>query len=157
MDCFSLIFNWNLSNWVHKGLNSFHLWSPHSHLYLTHLWHFIYLLSDILLEFLNRVWTEAQPSGRAGTLRKSSFEFPKRLASTVNTTALQSQMESVHKVDRQEIEAFSHLMKKYISSKKRSGFAWSRILDSPTLLSWYVHRFWKNLVRHIFPATILRA
>ena len=30
-------------------------------------------------------------------------------------------------------------------------------LDYLTLLSWYIHRFWKSLVRHIFPATKLIA
>ena len=31
------------------------------------------------------------------------------------------------------------------------------IFDSLSLLSWYLHRFWKILVRHIFPATKLIA
>ena len=31
------------------------------------------------------------------------------------------------------------------------------ILDILTLLSWYLHRLWKSLVRHIFPATKLIA
>ena len=31
------------------------------------------------------------------------------------------------------------------------------IFDSLTLLSWYLHRFWKSLVRHVFPAAKLIA
>ena len=29
--------------------------------------------------------------------------------------------------------------------------------DSLTILSWYIHKFWKSLVRHIFTATKLIA
>ena len=44
-------------------------------------------LSDTLF---NGVWSEIQPLDRAGVFRKSSFEFLKCLASTLNTAALQS-------------------------------------------------------------------
>ena len=46
-------------------------------------------LSDTLFGFLNGVWTELQPSDRAGTFRKSLFETLKRLAPALNTAALQ--------------------------------------------------------------------
>ena len=46
-------------------------------------------LSDTLLGFLNGVWTELQPSGRAATFRKSVFETLKRVAPALNTAALQ--------------------------------------------------------------------
>ena len=109
-------------------------------------------LSDTLFEFLNGVWSEIQPLDRTGVFRKSSFEFPKRLASTLNTAAQQSRKESVHKIARQEIECFTHLHKTYISSVKDAHLSEREILDSLTLLSWYIHRLWKSLVRHIFPA-----
>ena len=105
-------------------------------------------LSDILFEFLNGIWSEIQPLDRTGVFRKSSIEFLKRLASTLNTAAQQSRRESKHKIARQEI---------YISSLKDADLQAKEILDSLTLLSWYIHRFWKSLVRHIFPATKLIA
>ena len=52
-------------------------------------------LSATLFEFLNGIWSEIQPLDRRGVFRKSSFEFLKRLASTLNTAAQQSRKESV--------------------------------------------------------------
>ena len=52
---------------------------------------------------------------------------------------------------------YVHLLKTYISSVKDADLNEEEILDSLTLLSWYTHRFWKNLVRHIFTATKLIA
>ena len=43
--------------------------------------------------------------------------------------------------------------KTYISSAKDANLPQEEILDSLAFLSWYMHRFWKNLVRHIFQAT----
>ena len=60
---------------------------------------------------------------------------------------------SVHKIARQEIEGFTHLQKMFISSVTDADLTEGEILDTLTLLSWYIHRFWKSLVRHIFPAT----
>ena len=45
----------------------------------------------------------------------------------------------------------------YIGSVTDVDFTEGEILDSFTLLFWYIHRFWKNLVKHIFPATKLIA
>ena len=92
-----------------------------------------------------------------GVFRKSSFEFVKRIASTLNTAALQSQKESVHKIARQEEEGFTHIVKTYISSVKDADLNEEAILASLGLQSWYIHTFWKNLVRHIFPPTKLIA
>ena len=114
-------------------------------------------LSDTLFEFLNGVWTEIKPFDREGVFRKSSFEFLKRLASTLHVNAQQSRRESVHKFARQEIEGFTHLLKIYISSVEDAELSEEEITDSLTLLSLYIHRFWKSLVRHIFPATKLIA
>ena len=95
--------------------------------------------------------------GQNGCISKSSFEFLKRLASTVNTAALQSRKETVHKIARQEAEGFTHFLEVYISSVKDEDINEEVILDSLTLPSWYKHRFWKSLVRHIFTATKLKA
>ena len=46
--------------------------------------------SDTLFDFFNGVWTKLQNSDRANAFRISSFEFLKRLASTLKTTALNS-------------------------------------------------------------------
>ena len=89
--------------------------------------------------------------------RKSSSEFFKRLAPNLNVNASQSRRESVHKIARQEIEGFTHLLKIYINSVKDADLDDEEIFDSLTLLSWYIHRFWKSLVIHIFPATKLMA
>ena len=114
-------------------------------------------LSDSLFEFLNGVWSELQPLDRAGVFRKSSFEFLKRLASTLNTAALQSRKECVLKIARQEIEGFTHLFKTYISSVKDTDLNKEEILDSLPLLTWYKQRFLKSMVWHIFPVTKLIA
>ena len=114
-------------------------------------------LSDTLFEFLNGIWSEIQPSDREGIFRKSSFEFFKRLAPALKTNASHSRKESVHKIARQEIEGFTQLLKIYISSVTDADLNEEEIFDSLTLLSWYIHRFWKSLVRHIFPATKLIA
>ena len=58
---------------------------------------------------------------------------------------------------RQEIEGFTQLLKINISSVTDADLNEEEIFDSLTLLSWYLHRFWKSLVRHIFPATKLIA
>ena len=104
---------------------------------------------------LNGVWSEIQPSDTEGIFRKSSFEFLKRLASTLNANALHSRKESGHKIARQETEGFTHLLKIYISSVTDADLNEEEIFHSLTLLAWYLHRFWKSLVRHIFPATKL--
>ena len=70
-------------------------------------------LSDTLFHFLNGIWSEIQPSDRERIFRKSSFEFLKRLAPTLNANASHSRKESVHKVARYEIEGFTHLLKIY--------------------------------------------
>ena len=66
---------------------------------------------------------------------------------------MQSQNESVHKIARQEIEGFTHLLKTFINSVKDANLNEEEIPDSLTLLSWYIHKFCKSLVRHVFPAT----
>ena len=68
-------------------------------------------LSDTLFEFLNGIWSEIQPSGREGILRKSSFEFLKRLAPALNTNASHSRKRKRTQVVRQEIERFTQLLK----------------------------------------------
>ena len=98
------------------------------------------------------MYADLQPSDRTGALRKSSFQFLKRLASTLNIANIQSQKESVLKSARQEIEGFTQLMKMFISSVKNANPPAKEILDTLSLLSWYIHRLWKRLVRHIFPA-----
>ena len=107
--------------------------------------------------------SEIQPSDIEGIFRKSSFEFLKRFAPTLNANASHSRKESVHKIARQEIEGFTHLLKIYISSVTDENLNEEEVFDSLTLLSWYIYiyiyiyRFWKSLVRHIFPATKLIA
>ena len=114
-------------------------------------------LSDTLFEYFNRDWSEIQSWDRTGVFRKSVFEFLNRLASTPNTAALQSRKKSVHKNARQEVDGFTYLLKTYISSVKDADLNEEKILDSLTLLSWYIQRFWKSHVRHIFAATKLVA
>ena len=114
-------------------------------------------LSDTLFEFPYGVLSELQTSDREGIFRKPSFEFLKRLAPTLNDSASQSRKESVHNIARQEIEGFIHLLKIYLSSVTDTDINKVEIFDPLTLLSWYIHRFWKSLVRHIFPATKLIA
>ena len=94
-----------------------------------------------------------QPLDRVVLFKKASFEFFKRLAPALNTNALQSRKESVHKIARQEIEGFNKLLDVYITSAKDADLPEEDLVDSLTLLSWYMHRFWKILVRHIFTAT----
>ena len=81
------------------------------------------------------------------------YEFRKRLQSTLDTATVQSRKESVHKIAGQEIEGFTHPIKTYLSSVKVANLPEEKIIDTLKLLSWYIHRFWKNLVRHIVPAT----
>ena len=40
----------------------------------------------------------------------------------------------------------------YITSATDAELSEEDILDTLTLLTWYIHRFWKSLVRHIFTA-----
>ena len=103
------------------------------------------------------MWSEIQPSDREGIFRKSFFKFLKRLATALNANASPSRKESGHKITRQEIEGFNHLLKMYISGVTDADLSEEEILDTLTLLSWYIHRFWKSLLRHIFPATKLIA
>ena len=114
-------------------------------------------LSESLFAFLIGVWSEIQPLDIVAAIRTSSFVFHKRLATTLNTAALLSRTKSVHIIARQEIEGITHFQKTYISSLKGAELNEEEIVDSFTLLSWYIHRFWKNLVRHIFPTTKLIA
>ena len=114
-------------------------------------------LLDTIFEFLKGIWSERQPSDREGLFTKSSFEFLKRLAPALNTNALLSRKESVHKAAGQDIEGFTQLLKIYISSVKDADLNEEEIFDSLKLLSWYLHRFRKNLVRHIFLAAKLIA
>ena len=57
-----------------------------------------------------------QPSDRDRIIRKSSFEFFKRLAPTLNANASHSQKESIHKVVRHEVEGSTHPLKIKICS-----------------------------------------
>ena len=68
-------------------------------------------LSDTLFEFRNGVWSEIQTSDREGIFRKSSFKFLKQLAPTPNANASHSRNQSVHRIARQEIEGFTHLLR----------------------------------------------
>ena len=112
---------------------------------------------QILFEFLIGVWSEIQALDRIGVFQKSSIKFLKRLASTLNTAAQQSRNYNVHKIARGEIQGFTYLLKTYISSVNDAELYEEGILDSLTVLTWYIHRFWKTLVRHIVPATKLLA
>ena len=67
--------------------------------------------------------------------------------------ASQSRKESVHTIARQGVEGFNKLLEIYITSAADADLTEEDILDTLTLLTWYLHRFWKNLVRHIFTAT----
>ena len=93
-------------------------------------------LSVTLLEFLNGIWSEVQPSDRKGIFRKSSFEFLKRLVPTLSANASRSRKESVHKIARQETEVFTHLLKIYISSVTDADLNEGEMFDSRALLSW---------------------
>ena len=111
-------------------------------------------LSDTLFEFLNRVGLEKHHLDKMDLFRKSSsFEFLKRLTSTLNIAALQSREKSV----QQEREGLTHPLKTYTSSVKDANLHEEKVLDSLILLSWYIHRFWKSLERHNFPAAKLIA
>ena len=66
-------------------------------------------ISNTLFEILNGVWSEIQPLDRTDVFRKSSSEFLKSLASTIDAAAQQSRKESVHKIARKAIEVFTHL------------------------------------------------
>ena len=90
---------------------------------------------------------------RQSAFQKSSFDIPKRLACTLNANALQSRKESVHKIARQEIEGFTRLLDTYIITITSADLSGEEIYNYLTLLSWYIHRFCKSLLRHIFPAT----
>ena len=113
-------------------------------------------LSDTLFEILDGIWSEIHSSDREMVFWKSSFEFHKRPASN-NANASQSRQKNVQKIARQVIKGFTHLLKIYITPVKNADLDDEEILDSLTLLSWYIHRFWKSLVRHVFPATELIA
>ena len=76
------------------------------------------ILFNPLSTLFHGVWSEIQPSDREGVFRKSSFEFLKRLAPTLNVNASQSRRESVYKIARQEVEGFTHLLKIYLSYVK---------------------------------------
>ena len=131
---------------------------PHTNTYISLIFDTLFKpLSDTLFELLNGIWSEIQPSDKTGIIRKSSFKFFKRLTSTLNTAVLQSRKERVHKMARQEVVGLTDFLKTYISSVKDADLDEEDILDSLTLLSWYIHRFWKNLVRQTFPATELIA
>ena len=110
-------------------------------------------LSDTLFEFLNGIYSELQPLDSEGLFKKSSFKFLRRLAPALNTNALQSRIESAHKTARREIEGFIKLLDIYITSATDADLTEDDILDSLTLLSWYIQRYWKSLVRHIFTST----
>ena len=73
-------------------------------------------LSDILFEFLNKVWSEMQP-----LYCEEFFE------------ASHSRKESVHKIARQEIEGLAQLLKIYIGSLKYADLNEEEIYDSLTL------------------------
>ena len=106
-----------------------------------------------MFEFLKGIYSEIQPLDRKVQFKKASFAFLKRLETSLNTNASQSRKESVHKIARQEIEGFNKLLNVYITSAKDADLSEEDLLDTLTLLSWYIHRFWKSLVRHIFTAT----
>ena len=108
---------------------------------------------DTFFEFFTKIWSEIQPLDRQGAFQKFSFEFFKRLACTLNASALQSRKERVHKITRQEIEGFTRLLDTYITTVTNADLSGEEIYNSLTLLSWYIHRFCKSLLRHIFPAT----
>ena len=61
------------------------------------------------------------------------------------------------KIARQGTEGFTHFLKIYLISATDTDLTEDQILDSLTLLSWYIHSFWKSLVRHILPVTKLIA
>ena len=90
---------------------------------------------------------------RQGAFQKSSFEFLKRLACTLNASALQSRKERVHKIARQEIEGFTRLLDTYITTVTKAHLRREEICNCLTHLFWYIHRFCNSLLRHIFPAT----
>ena len=58
---------------------------------------------------------------------------------------------------RNEIEGLTHLIKTYISSAKDVDLSHEDIIVSFTFLSWYIHRFWRSLVRNIIQAAKLIA
>ena len=99
-------------------------------------------LSETLFKFLNGIWSENLLSNFLNALH-------------LHLTLLSKK--NVLKIAQQEIEELTQLFKIYISSVTDAHLNAEEIFDSLTLLSWYLHRFWKSLVRHIFPATKLIA
>ena len=81
--------------------------------------------------------------------------FFKRLASTHNTAAqpFTKRERTQNRLTRNR--GFTPICKTCLSSLKDADLPKEEILDSLTLLSWYIHRFWKTLLKQIFPATKL--
>ena len=132
------------------------IWDPITNKYTSLIYDTLFSpLSDTLFGFFNGIYAEIQPLDREVLFKKASFELLKRLAPALNTNALQSRKESVHKIARPEIEGFNKLLEIYITSAADADLTVTEedILDTLTLLTWYIHRFWKSLVRHIFTAT----
>ena len=100
------------------------------------------------------MYTKLEPSDRAGAFRKSSFEVLKQIALTLNSYALQSPKESVHKTARQKIEVFSqNPFKNVCKLSKRFRSTRSRDIRHSHTLILNKHSFWKCLVHQVFPAT----
>ena len=71
-------------------------------IYITYLRHFG-PLSDTLLEFLRKLYTSYRLMTQDAQLKNLLSDSMKRLESTLNTGAVQSRKESVHKITRKEI------------------------------------------------------
>ena len=66
-------------------------------------------LSCTLFEVFKGAKTKLHTTDHKCTLRNSSFEFLKRVASTLNTASLQSRKKSVHKIYGQVLEGRIYL------------------------------------------------
>ena len=108
-------------------------------------------LSCTLFEFFKGVKTELHTTDHKSTFKKSSFGFLKRVASTLNSAALQSRKRSVHKINGQVLEGRIHLLKTNISAVAHVDLPEEEIID--TLLTWYFTRFWRILAGHILSVT----
>ena len=63
----------------------------------------------------------------------------------------------LYTLEKKAYTGFIQILKIYISSVTDADLNEEEIFDSLTLLTSYLQRFWKSLVRHIFPATKLIA
>ena len=108
--------------------------------------------SETLVELRREVLDENHTAKKEDQFKNLSIQFFKRLALTLIAETVHYRVKNVHKIARQKIEGFNHLIQKHLGTVVDVHLSETNIMEV-LLLILFKKCFWQNFICHILTAT----